>query len=121
MRQSIVDAFVDWCHTSCLQLNSKKTKEMIFDFRASRLTRQQVAINGNCIVVVNEYKYPGTVIHDKLSWYLNTGAIYKRGLQQLYFMQKLRQFGVDRFFLIVLFVESILNFCFMAWYFSLSS
>ncbi len=41
-----VDEFVEWCHASFLQLNTKKTKEMIFDFRTSRRTHQ-VAINGD--------------------------------------------------------------------------
>ncbi len=44
-----VDKFVDWCHASFLQLHTKKTKEMIFDFKACRRTHQQVAINGDCI------------------------------------------------------------------------
>ena len=38
----------------------------------------------------------GTVIDVKLSWDLNTGVIYRRGLQPLYFMSKLRQCGLDR-------------------------
>ncbi len=96
---------------------------MIFVFRASRRTHQGVAINGDCIEIVNEYKYLGTVIDEKLSWDKNTGVIYRRGLQRLYFMWKLRQFGVDKHILVLLyrsFVESILAFCFIAWHFSLS-
>lgn len=36
-----------------LSFNFNLTKEMIFDFRVSRRTRQQVATNGDCTEVVH--------------------------------------------------------------------
>ncbi len=54
---------------------------------------------------------------------MNTAAVYKKGLQRLYFMRKHRQYGVDTHLLTLFycsFVESILTFSFVAWYFSLS-
>ncbi len=49
--------FVEWCRASFLQLNTKETKEITFDLNVRRRTHQQVAINGDCTEVVNEYKY----------------------------------------------------------------
>ncbi len=117
-----VDEFVDWCQSSFLQLNIRKTK-IIFDFRTIRGTHQQIAVNGEGIEAVNEYKYLGTIIDEKLTWDVNTAAVYKKGLQRLNFMRKLRQSGVDTHLLALFyrsFVESILTFSFVAWYFSLS-
>jgi len=51
----------------------------------------------------------GTIIDNKLQWNRNTDTIYKKGLQRLYFMQRLRQFRVNRDL-----------FCCVVWYFSLS-
>ena len=81
-----------------------------------------MVINGENIEIVADYKYLGTII-DKYTWTYNTDTIYKKGLQRLYFMRKLRQFRVDRDMMLLFyhsFVESILLFCSVAWYFSLS-
>ena len=118
-----MDQFVEWCESSCLFLNTRKTKELIVDFRTGRHTHQNMVIHGEDIEVVKNYKYLGTVIDDKLTWSCNTDTIYKKGMQRLYFMRKLRQFKVDRDMMRVFyhsFVESILCFCSVAWYFSLS-
>lgn len=37
----------------------------ILEFRTKTITRQHIAINGDCIEVVNVYKYSGTVIDVK--------------------------------------------------------
>lgn len=58
----------------------------------------------------------------ELSWDINTDVIYTRGLQQSYVMRNQRQFAADRQILVLFyrsFVESILDFCFPAWYLSL--
>ena len=118
-----VDQFIEWCRSSCLLLNTNKTKEMIFDFRSGGSTHQQMTIEAQGIEVVEEYKYLGTIIDAKLSWNTNTDAIYKKGLQRLYFMRKLRQFRVEKDMMVLFyrsFVESILTFCSIAWYLSLS-
>ena len=47
-----------------------------FWFQTSRKTQQEVVTNGQCIEVVNDYRYPGTVIDVKLSLDFNTGVIY---------------------------------------------
>lgn len=91
-----MDQFVEWCESSCLFLNTRKTKELIVDFRTGRHTHQNMVIHGEDIEVVKNYKYLGTVIDDKLTWSCNTDTIYKKGMQRLYFMRKLRQFKVDR-------------------------
>lgn len=63
-----VDQFADWCRSSCLLLNTKKTKEIIIDFRTGSHTYQNMVIHGEGIEVVPEYKYLGTIIDNKLTW-----------------------------------------------------
>ena len=118
-----VDQFADWCRSSCLLLNTKKTKEITIIYRIGSHPHQHMVINGENIEIVADYKYLGTIIDNKLTWTYNTDTIYKKGLQRLYFMHKLRQFRVDRDMMLLFyhsFVESILLFCSVAWYFSLS-
>ena len=93
------------------------------DFRTGSHPHQHMVINGGNIEIVAEYKYLGTIIDNKLQWTCNTDTIYKKGLQRLHFMRKLKQFRVDRDMMSLFyhsFVESILLFGSVAWYFSLS-
>lgn len=62
-----VEHFVDWCRESFLLLNTKKTKEIIFDFRSVNNTHQPLTMDGESIEMVDDYKYIGTIIGAKLS------------------------------------------------------
>lgn len=61
-----------------LQLNTKKTKYFLFYFIAIRQGQQQVVVSGNCTEFVNEYKYIGIVIDEKLSWESSISVIKKK-------------------------------------------
>ena len=75
-----VDKFVEWCQQISLILNTRKTKEMIFDFRkVGKREHEKIFIGGDAIEQVSEYKYLGTVIDDKLSWDENTKKLQSKG------------------------------------------
>lgn len=50
-----LDEFITWCDASFLKLNTKVTKETYFDVAL-------VVLGGDCIQVVNPYKYLDTVL-----------------------------------------------------------
>ena len=102
-----MDRFTDWGRSSCLLLKTKKTKEIIIDYWIGSHPHRHMVINGEHIEIVADYKYLGTIIDSKLTWTCNTDTIYKKGLQRLYFMRKLRQFRVDRD-MMLLFYHSLL-------------
>ena len=79
-------------HCPCRGCNSLMPVVTIFDFRNGNNTHQQMIIVGEDIEVVDDYKYLGTIIDPKLPWNSNTDVIYKKGLQCLYSISKLRQF-----------------------------
>ena len=89
-----VDNFVQWCRQNDLQLNTTKTKEMVVDFRRSQPPLLQVSIEGVSVEVVNNYKYLGVHMDNKLDWSANIDAIYKKGQSRLYFLRRLRSFNV---------------------------
>ena len=65
----VVDEFVSWCDKSFLQLNISKTKIMAIDFRRNQsCSPPPTYINGNCIEMVDQYKYLGTMIDKKLKF-----------------------------------------------------
>ncbi|KAI4903673.1 hypothetical protein NFI96_008971 [Prochilodus magdalenae] len=92
--RKLVSDFVSWCKLNQLQLNISKTKEMVVDFRKNRSPQAPVTIDGEEVKVVGTYKYLGVHLDNKLDWSSNTSAVFKRGQSRLYFLRKLRSFGV---------------------------
>lgn len=114
-----VQNLVSWCDSNFLHLNTSKTKEIVIDFSKRYRNHQPVMINNEPIEMVGQYKYLGTIIDSKLSWNLNTEAIYKKAQQRLYFLRRLRHFNVDRSIMTVFyetFVHSIMTFNILSWY-----
>ena len=113
-----IEHFVQWCKDHCLQLNIKKTKEMIFDFRRKREDHEQILIDGEAVEVVHTYKYLGVTIDDKLNWQAHASSLLSKCHQRMYFIRKLKYFNIDNT-LITLFYKSILqsviSFCLTVW------
>lgn len=90
-----VESLVSWCDDNNLILNVSKTKEMIIDFRKRADDLSPLHIKGQEVERVEEYKYLGSIIDNKLSWSANTSALLKKGNQRLFFMKKLKSFEVS--------------------------
>jgi hypothetical protein len=64
-----IHRFVQYCDENHMELNVKKTTEMIVDFRKSRkVVPELVVIKGSKIERVREYKYLGVMIDEKLNF-----------------------------------------------------
>ena len=117
---SQVDEFVRWCEIHYLNLNVKKTKEMIIDFRSShKYVPQQIVMNNECVERVCEYKYLGIVIGDKLKGSVNNHQVYKKCRQGLHFLRVLGSIRVDNTILTLFFksvIESVICFSITTWY-----
>ena len=87
--------FVNWCDDNFLNLNVKKTKEMFVDYSKTPSVFAPVNIKGENVEVVQEYKYLGNIIDDKLKGDLNVSQIHKKCNQRLYFLRKLKNVKVD--------------------------
>ena len=93
-------------------LNVNKTKKMIFDFRRSAKFHEPLVIHNHTIQHVTEYKYLGTVIHNKLKWNKNSQILCGKANQRLHFLRKLKEFHVDNSILVVFYkslIQSILT------------
>ena len=55
-----VERFSNWCRDNSLDLNVKKTKEMLTDFRKAPTVVPDLFIDGVKVERVTEYKYLGT-------------------------------------------------------------
>ena len=83
------DDFVEWCEESQFVLITIKTKEMCIDFRKCTTPTSETSISGQNIARVEEYKYLGVFLDNKLQWSKCTDLIYKKSQQRLYFLRKL--------------------------------
>lgn len=114
----VIDNFVSWCDSHFLELNVKKTKEMIIDFRIKSSAHQPIVIKGETVEQVSEYKYLGTTFDSKLEWHPHATNVFKKINQRMYFVRKLNSFNIDKT-IISMFcrstIISVITFCIIVW------
>ena len=114
-----VNRFVRWCNENFLNLNVKKTKEMIFDFRKRQSNIQLLDIASESVERVSEYKYLGIVIDNKLTGSQNTQLVFKKCIQRVHHLRILKNLNVNPSIVTLLYksiVESVLCFSISIWY-----
>lgn len=119
----VVNDFMDWCKSSFLNINVEKTKEMCIDFRRNPTVISPVVMDNQPVELVQQYKYLGTVIDNKMCFESQVDAVCKKAHQHMHFLRKLRSFNVDTVFMEMFyscFIESVLTFSFICWHGSLS-
>ena len=114
-----VEQFVNWCSSNYLELNVSKTKELIFDFSKTNTVVTPIIINEEHVSIVDEYKYLGLLVDNKLNWSSNNKRVFAKMQQRLYFLRKLNDFHVDTRIMVLFYrsvVESVLRFCLQVFY-----
>jgi len=118
-----VDDFIVWCDQNYLNLNVKKTKEMVLDFRKNRSVVPELVIKSETVERVHDYKYLGMVIDDKLTGSKNSQLVYSKCIQRVHHLRILRNINIDCKILTLLYksiIESILCFSVTTWYGNIS-
>ncbi|XP_051243005.1 uncharacterized protein LOC127355811 [Dicentrarchus labrax] len=92
---------------------------MIVDIRKERRPHQPLSIRELEVERVSSFKYLGVHLSEDLTWTLNTTQLVKKAQQRLYFLRRLRKFGMSprilcNFYSCV--VESTITSCITAWY-----
>ena len=103
-----VNNFSTWCKDNFLELNVNKTKELIIDFSKTPVQHEPLEINDETVEVVEEYKYLGTVIDNKLNFSSHIDEIYKKANSRMFFVRKLCKLNVSNK-IMDLFYSSILQ------------
>ena len=115
-----IDHTYKWCCTNNLILNTKKTKEVIFDFRKKhRIILDPIIVDNSIVEVCENFKYLGIVVDNKLSWHDHISYIVSKCNQRLFFLRLLNSFSVtpnilQRFFCSI--IESIYKYNMTVWY-----
>ena len=119
---SEVQSFVRWCDENHLTINTKKTEEMVLDPKAIG-DHTPLCIHGGTINQVSSYRYLGVHLDDCFSWQVHVDYLCGRLQQRLYFLRRLRVFGVNQRVMFLFYqavLESILRYGMSAWYGNLS-
>ncbi|KAI4904962.1 hypothetical protein NFI96_002249 [Prochilodus magdalenae] len=115
-----VSALSEWCYHNNLSLNISKTKEMIVDYRKlQRGGHSPLYINGAEVERVSSVRFLGVHLTDDLSWSFHTNKAVRSARQRLFFLRRLRKFGLPPDILTNFYrctIESILTACITVWY-----
>ena len=114
----VAEDFVDWCDKWCLCLNATKAKYMCIDFRNDPPSQTDTVTHEDKVEVVDEYKYLGTIIDNRLRWDRHCSATYKKCQQRLYCLRKHRSFNIDNTIFSIFyksFIQSVLTFILICW------
>ncbi|KAI4895689.1 hypothetical protein NFI96_005785 [Prochilodus magdalenae] len=90
-----VSFLTHWCRENNLSLNVNKTKELIVDFRKQERVHTPITINGATVERVSSFKFLGVHITEELTWTEHTTRVVKKGQQRLFFLRRLKRFGMD--------------------------
>ena len=77
-----------------MQLNTKKTKYMIFNFCNSLKFNTRLELNETLLDQVRETRLLGVIISDDLTWHSNTKYIVTRAYQRMIILKKLYPFNI---------------------------
>eukprot|EP00061_Rhincodon_typus_P012543 g38341.t1 len=111
-----IEGLVTWCNENSLSLSVGKTKELIFDFRKKGGEHTPIYINGTEGERVESIKFLRVTISDDLSWTSHVNVTVKKAEQRLFFLKRLRKFGMSITNFYRHTIERILSGCTMAWY-----
>ena len=115
-----IQNLTNWCSDNNLELNVRKTKELIIDFRRGAGTEiTPLIINGSEVEIVDCFKFLGIHISNDLGWSANIDHCVKKAQQRLYFLRRLKGFGLSTSVLLKFYravVESVLTLSITVWY-----
>ncbi len=114
-----VSTLTKWCQENHLSLNIDKTKELVVDFRRQSREHTPIIIDKTPVERVNSFKFLGVHITEDFTWSAHTDAVLKKSHQRLFFLRRLRKFGMSPSILRSFYtctVESILTGCITAWF-----
>ena len=91
--QEKIDAVKSYAENEKMQLNLKKCKEMLIDFRRQKATIPHIKVEDTIIERVTSFKLLGLWVDDNLKWNTNTNHIVRKAVKRLQLLKVLRSYG----------------------------
>ena len=90
--QEYVKDIDTWTEKKKMKLNSKKTKNQIFNFSKQHQFSTKIKIKDDVIETVNEIKLLGTTITSDLNWNKNTKKLITESNKRMQFLHRAKKF-----------------------------
>ena len=112
-----IDKIYSWVNANKLSLNVEKTNFMLFTPKSFSRNMDDLLINGNRISEVNETKFLGVIIDNKLNWSPHIMHISKKTAKGIGISLKARKVFDNEalFYLYYTFICPYLNYCIHVW------
>ena len=94
-----------------VQLNSNKTKTMIFNFTDNFQFATRLELNGTPLETVNQIKILGVHITNDLKWDTNTNELTRKWYSRMRLLHKMIEFGYDTSELLHIYILYIRSVC----------
>ena len=121
--QNYLNRIQEWSENQQMELNSEKTKIMIFNFSRHLQFTTNMKLLDKDIEVVNQTKLLGTIITSDLKWNANTSELIKRGNARMRILHKIAQFNPpkeDMVHIYKIYIRSVLEQSCQVWHSSLN-
>jgi hypothetical protein len=108
-----------WARSNMMRLNTKKTKEIVFNFRRKISTPPKLVIDGGEIEQVAEAKILGVIVRSDLKWNSHVSMLIKKANKRLHLMRLCKKAGLKPTDLVLIYtslIRSILEYCCTVWY-----
>ena len=112
-----------WTEQKQMQLNTKKTNYMLFNFTKKYQFNTRLKLEGQNLDQVHETKLLGLVIRDDLSWKSNTSVITRKAYSRMVIIKKLVKFNVpleDLLHIYSLYIRSVTEQSAVVWHNSIT-
>ena len=120
--QNILNNISEWTDQNLMQMNSDKTKYMVFS-RSEKEFATRLTVKGQTLERIEETKLVGVWLTTWLDWDKNTRETCKKAYARMTMLTKLKYVGVDRADLLhiyILYVRSLLEYCSVVWHSTLT-
>ena len=117
--KSTIEYVSKWCSDNFLDLNAGKTKEIVFDLRQNKNSKDKIIINNTPVAIVPSYKYLGVTIQENLKWNEHIEIQEKKANKRMYHVRRLKKYKLDSNIICLFYnsvVSSVLVYSLSSWF-----
>ena len=115
-----VQSIVKYSKDNNLPLNIPKTKGLIIDFRKKKTAPPPpLFIDNTEVEIVTFFKFLGSIVNNTVTWNDHCESLISKARQRLYFLRKLKSFGVSNYIILTFYtaiIEKIVSQSITVWY-----
>jgi hypothetical protein len=91
--QTAANQAAEWAEKNCMELNTKKTKEVTISYSRKPVSLTPIHINNQAVECVETFKLLGILFNNRLTWHDHVEYICSKAARRLYFLTLLKRSG----------------------------